>query len=103
MKIYIYEEIARFNTCILFYEDIPEGLKVYNFSTGEVLIIKREQEFPKEFAISLPRNILPELAGELVKHLDKQGIRSDTEQKLEGKLEATQEHLKDLRQLLKLK
>lgn len=35
--------------------------------------------------------------------IDKQGVKTENDFKIQGKLEATQGHLQDLRQLLKLK
>jgi len=51
----------------------------------------------------LPRHIAEDFIEELYKALTTFGKKSDGEHKLAGKLEATQYHLQDLRQLLKLK
>ena len=52
-----------------------------------------------------PRSIVLSegMTKQLVKALQNDGVRTETDEKRDGKLEATERHLADLRQMLKLK
>ena len=75
---------------------------------GEVIAKKQVHEYGLDLKDIKPTMILPEqetreLISAFVDYARKQGLKFDDENKVEGKLEATERHLFDLRQLLKLK
>ena len=56
-----------------------------------------------EPSLKLPGNIGRALLQAFAEALDKDGIKTDKDAKLQGTIEATKYHLEDLRTLLKLK
>lgn len=86
-----------------FYDIRPDGHYIYNFLSGEFQKQKEGEEIPKECRMQVTERWQDEILKALLEHINERGIRTENENKIEGKLEATERHLKDLRQLLKLK
>ena len=61
--------------------------------------IKEGEAVPDDFMLEMPIAFFDAI----VKAIQDQGIKRDNEYTLEGELKATKFHLKDMRQLLKLK
>ena len=103
MKIIIYQNHRKRETEVIV---IKEGLNrdiVYNLYTGISQELKPGEEIPEEFTMKIPQQIVGPFFKAFAEELDKQGIKTEMDAKIEGKLEATVYHLEDLRQLLKLK
>ena len=76
---------------------------VINLYTGEVKELKDYEEIPQEFIMKISSYVANDFLNALAEALDKRGIKTDKDAKIQGTLEATRYHLEDLRSLLKLK
>lgn len=93
IKFLFYEEHNGVLTCLQPQEDgslMPVQIKVGQEPKASVIVTK---ELDDDF----------EFLSSLAKELESLGIKSDNDHKIQGVLEAQTAHLKDLRQLLKLK
>lgn len=102
MKISIYKEPWNSSVSLMFWNE-RDG-KVY---AAKPVALEFE-EAKDGMAPNGPTLRIPHMIGEdflhaLAQALDEKGIKTDKDAKIEGTLEATREHLKDLRQMLKLK
>lgn len=100
MKVKIWKDEAMFSLKMLFYVDNNGKRVIFNPST------KRYTEYSEGMQIS-PDDIM-EIPGDdtlqqLAEEISKQGAKTENEYKLQGILDATKNHLSDMRQLLKLK
>jgi len=114
MKIYI-REIPNTLLNEIFFVNRPNDLKkgdviqFINFKeNGEAVQIEKVHEYGMAMDDIKPTMILPEnqtreLLSAFSELAKSNGFEHDSESKAKGKLEATERHLSDLRQLLKLK
>lgn len=100
--IYFFKEPGGFSDVVKFFstdqdkrECIMHTYEANKLNTGEV------QEFPV-FAV-LGENEWRGLIQAVLAYAAKNGIKNNSESRAEGKLEATEKHLEDLRTLLKIK
>lgn len=102
MEVKIYNDIARSQTNLLFFEQQGDKRVVYNLFNGSSLTLSGYDLVPDEYICKIPGYISESLFSALAEALDKNGVRTDKDAKIEGTLEATKFHLQDLRKLLKL-
>lgn len=104
MKIHHWIPFGEMNMKLVFYEEL-EGHEflVHNFYTKTYKKIKDGELFPEEFILSIPHYLLHDIVKGLGDLLTENNIKTENEHKVEGRLQATEKHLSDLRQLLKLK
>lgn len=103
MKINYYEEYDRFVTKVVFIEPFESGSRTaYNFVTGIGQTIPFGEMIPKECAMEIPTELFRDMVKQFAEIANDKGLKLDADLKREGQLEATREHLKDLRKLLKL-
>ncbi len=88
---------------VFFHRQDHSRYLVYNFYTGQSVLIEMGMKIPDEFILKLPWNISQEIEKALAEWLSKKGVRPDDNAKIEGTLQATRYHLEDLREMLKLK
>ena len=114
MKIYIREIPGSMNNEIFFVErpeDLKKGdiMRFINFKeNGEAMQVDQAHEYGMNIDGIKPTMILTEnQTRELLTAFSilakEKGFEYDNESKAKGKLEATEKHLEDMRQLLKLK
>ena len=87
--IYIFRRVDHYGQMIVL---IPHGPD----KVAEERTIKEDTSPPP--SITIPNDLLPLLLDALMSH----GIKSPEQSFIQGKLEATENHLKDMRKLLKL-
>lgn len=103
IEVKIGQEIDRSGIAIRVLKKLNGDVFALNLYTGESKLLKPYEEIPKEFLIRISDYIAHEFFLALAEALDKQGIKTDKDAKIQGTLEATRYHLEDLRKLLKLK
>ncbi len=75
----------------------------FNFYTGESIIVKPGELIPTNMIFKVPDYLVTPLFQALAEALDEKNIKTPNHHTLEGEIKATQKHLQDLRQMLKLK
>jgi hypothetical protein len=96
------EEFGTGTIRIYLYDRLPDGKTVV--LEGQELLNKRvapEGEAIKP-ALTLPWMIGQDILKALAEALDQHGVKTDSDAKIAGTLEATRYHLEDLRRLLKM-
>lgn len=99
----IWEAVDRDCVNILIFNKKTNGREVVNFYTGESLVVNPNELIPDNFIMKIPSFFAPSFLAALAEALDKNGIKTDKDAKIQGTLDATKYHLEDLRKLLKLK
>jgi len=102
MEIKIFNDFQTFDTKIIVFQREGNINGVYNLYTGIIKEIKQGRPIPEEFVMKIPNHLVSPLFKALAEALDKQGIKTEMDAKIEGKFEATKYHLEDLRIMLKL-
>lgn len=102
MKISIYREPWNGSVSLMFWEE-REG-KV--FSARPVELVFEEAKDGTALhgpTLRIPYMLSEEFLKAMAEALDEKGIKTDNDAKIAGTMEAMRDHLKDLRQMLKLK
>lgn len=99
-KTYISKSQFRNGYDVYIYKNIGDGKKMVQYFNGDMIETKVIEEGQAGNGPSL--FLMDNIAQALVDELSNKGIKPK-QGYLEGKLEATQDHLKDVRTLLKLK
>ena len=102
LKINIFEDPTTNFIKVIFFRNVGINREFFNFYNGESEIIEPNNEISKKFIMSIPSYLSQEFLQRLVEILDKKGIKSENDNLMKGKLDATKYHLEDLRKLLKL-
>lgn len=101
MKIYTWEDPQQFITKIAFVAGESSAVKTaFNFATKTVHIIKMGENLPPECVMEIPRDLFGEMLKAFAEMASDQGMKLDSDMKREGRLEATERHLEDMRNLV---
>ena len=102
MKIRLWVDYTNFSLQLVFYENRSDGVYAYNPYTKIIKKIDQNtMQIPEEFIAHLPKQ--DDTLKELADAIANMGIKTDSDFKIQGLLEATKYHLEDMRSLLKLK
>lgn len=89
---------------VAFTEKEHDKVFACNFYTGERKEIDLNVgEIPEKFILKIPGFLADSFFKSFAEVLDKQGVKTDNDAKIQGTLDATKYHLEDLRTLLKIK
>ena len=100
MKVNVWDNYASLTTEIILVFDEGNIKRVYNPITQEVKELKYGDKVADEFILKIPTEYKQILIDALIKGFGDIGISPKGESKLEGKLEATEKHLQDMRTLV---
>lgn len=101
MKIYTWEDPIRFITQVAFISGEGSAIKLaFNFATKEEFVIKDGENLPAGCLMEIPRAVFNEMLKGFAEMANEHGLKLDSDLKREGKLEATERHLEDLRTLV---
>jgi hypothetical protein len=103
MKIYQAEQFDRAVVKVAFVSDENHTNLAYNFVTGTESIISYGASIPPDCIMTIPLSIWNDMLKQFAELANEKGLKLDGDLKREGKLEATERHLQDMRTLLKLK
>lgn len=84
---------------VVFYREASnEEIQIYNFFNNESEVIGRLDEIPEEYKMYIrePDVFFKKLA----EVLDNRGVKTESDHKIEGLLEAKDNHLQDMRKLV---
>lgn len=101
-EVRIGQDVLRSGIAIVVFDKRYNDSRVLNLYTGESKVLKEFEEIPQEFIMKVSDIIAQEFLQALAEALDKNGIKTDKDAKIQGTLEATKYHLEDMRSLLKL-
>ncbi len=101
LKIKTFEEPTLLRTKVLFLDE--DNKTIYNFYTNTARVRKEGKVLEESDFMHIPTDMVDDFIKACANFLDQKGIKTKSEHTLEGKLGATERHLADLRQLLKLK
>lgn len=73
---------------------------VYNFYTGQSKELDTSEMCPKDFIMRIPSHLWDEIALQLAELLDKKGIKTENDHKIQGIMKAQKYHLEDMRKLV---
>ena len=101
MKIYTFEDPDRFVMRVVFIVGDDGVFKTaFNFATDTTYTIKPGEALPKGCYMNIPRNVFAEMLKGFAEMANDQGLKLNSDLKREGKLEATERHLEDMRRLV---
>ena len=103
MKIKLGRDFNRDQVQIVFMDYEGMVKRAYNFYTGETKVIEEGVAVDDDYILKIPSHLMPELLKAMADLLEEEKIQTDSQHKIEGKLDATKYHLEDLRKILKLK
>ena len=101
MKIHYHQEFDRQIVKVIFLEE-AQYRGVYNFATKKGFTLAPGEEIPSEAVLEIPSNVWKDMLKGFAEIANEEGLKLESDLKREGKLEATERHLSDLRTLLKL-
>jgi hypothetical protein len=99
-EVRIGQDILRNGIAIVVFDRRYKDLRVINLYTGETKELKDFEEIPQEFIMKLSNIIAQDFLQALAEALDKNGIKTDKDAKIQGLLEAQNKHLQDMRRLV---
>ncbi len=88
---------------IVFYQEEGSNRLLFNFYHGGVYTVSPGMSIPDDYVIKIPEHLAMQVLKSLADSLDMMDVKTDSDAKLAGTLEATRYHLEDLRTLCKLK
>lgn len=106
MKVKVFDDYASLglNKRMVFYDDESDGkIAIHNLFTGVSCRMSMNEPIPDEYVMKIPYRLTDGLFSALAEFLDKNGIKTDNDHKIQGTLDAQRAHLEDLRKLLNLK
>jgi hypothetical protein len=102
IQVFIQPAFASTSTNIYIIEEKLTGFTNYRISAdGEMIVeeIANKDELSAKPFLKLPNMLAGLLFTAILKHLENKGIKTKDENLIEGKLLATEEHLKDMREM----
>ena len=106
IQIGIKETFDTLDLVIYFFTSDRDHYTIYNFSSDppQATLIKIGENLPTDLAtLRIPWTLREQFFKAMGEFVSNKGIKTDSDMKREGILEATKYHLEDLRHLLKLK
>ena len=100
IEVRIWQDYGSDTTKIIFVERDIGKSRVINLFTQEVRELKEYEQIPEEFILKLSRWVSQDILQGLAEALDKNGIKTEKDAKIQGLLEATKYHLEDMRSLV---
>lgn len=100
IEVKIGEDIARMGIAIVVLNRDNNKAEVINLYTGEIKKLETGELIPDNFIIKLSDYVAQEFLQGLAEALDKRGIKTDKDAKIQGLLEATKYHLEDMRKIV---
>ena len=97
-EVKIYQDWGKFETIIYFLN--KSNKTVINLFSGEVYSIKGGEPIPDNFIMKISPYVSTQIFSALAEALDKQGVKTENDFKIQGLLEATKYHLEDMRKLV---
>ncbi len=102
MKVNFYTEPWNNSLSIMFWEE--RNGRVYRAKPVKLEFVEcPEGHSPEGPTIRIPHELSGAFMKALAEELDRHAVKTDSDHKIQGTLEAMKSHLSDLRQLLKLK
>lgn len=102
MKIRAWRDYQTNRLNLIFSEKQGDKYAVYNLFSGIAKVLNNNEGCPDDFVMKIPEDMEYEVLQQLSEVASEKGAKPDQQAKIEGTLQATKEHLKDLRHLLKL-
>ena len=100
IEIRMFEDELCFELKMVFMRKTGFDREVYNFYTGKSKTVKMSEPIPDEYILKIPFALKDDLLISMANLLDKKNIKTDSNAKVEGLLNATKYHLEDMRKLV---
>src|SRR5690349_15204398 len=101
MKIYYWPDPQRMLMHVAFVAGEKDEVKTaYNFAEGKAFTIQPGDALPDGAVWDIPTDIFDEMVKGFAEMASEKGIKLESDLKREGKLEATERHLDDMRKLV---
>jgi len=101
MKIYTWEDPQKFTIRVAFIAGGEGQIKIaFNFATNKEYAIKMGEDLPPGCLMEIPRDVFAEMLKGFAEMANERGMKLESDLKREGKLEATEKHLEDMRTLV---
>lgn len=104
MKVYLDYSAYSNNLNLWIVDDQSERRKLLNYKDGQWISTDIHDDLtPQEPSLHLPGRLGEEVMQAMAEAFSKRGIKTESDHKIQGTLEATKYHLEDLREMLRLK
>lgn len=101
MKIHYWPDQQRLLMHVAFIASEQNAVKTaYNFAKNKAFTIKPGEPLPDGAVWDIPADIFDEMLKGFAEMASEKGIKLESDLKREGKLEATERHLEDMRRLV---
>lgn len=101
MKIYTWDDPIRFIIKVAFIGGEGSAVKTaFNFATHTNYTIQPSEPFPEGCVMEIPRDLFGDMLKAFAEMANERGMKLESDLKREGRLEATERHLEDMRSLV---
>lgn len=102
MKVYIDSPLEIASVRVWIIDDSTKHRAILHYENGNWRRNEIKDGFMQEPSLILPGSIANEIMQAMANAFAEKGLKTDSDHKIQGTLEATKYHLEDLRKLLKL-
>ena len=100
MKIYHWEDPIRLIVKVAFIGDEGNIKTAFNFAKDKAVTLHQGEPIPEDALLDVPTWLFDEMIKGFAELANEKGLKLESDLKREGKLEATEKHLEDMRRIV---